>query len=375
MRGNTISYALLLALVMLFLSIGLTYGTNTTDERTELNKVQEEINKKQQELEQGKQHEKTLLGQMQALENQVRLTQVEIDTLRGSINSLQANIESAQADLDELEGQLSVQNDALNARLRAMYINGNVGILDVLLGSSSISDFMTNMDRIQLIYESDKEVIESLEEQFRIVDTQKQYLQRLQADLVAEREREAGKRETLKNNQQAVNAKKTEVAANNKMLEQMIDSLFEEANALIAKIIAMQSDSEYVGGNMGWPVPGASRITSEFGYRVHPILKTKKMHTGIDIACPTGTKVVASNAGRVIMSGWNDSYGYVVVVDHGGGRTTLYAHNSSLLVSEGEIVMRGQQIAKSGSTGMSTGPHLHYEVRINGEYKNPREYL
>ncbi|MCL1808966.1 MAG: M23 family metallopeptidase [Clostridiales bacterium] len=104
---------------------------------------------------------------------------------------------------------------------------------------------------------------------------------------------------------------------------------------------------------------------------MHPILKIKKFHTGIDIAAPTGTSVVAANAGSVIKAGWNDSYGYMVMIDHGGGIVTLYAHNSSLLVKTGDIVVTGDKIAKSGSTGMSTGPHVHFEVRKNGSYVDP----
>ena len=126
---------------------------------------------------------------------------------------------------------------------------------------------------------------------------------------------------------------------------------------------------------MAWSTPSVKRVTSEYGYRIHPILGYKKLHTGMDIGAPTGTTVVAANDGTVIMSGWNNSYGYVIMIDHGGGIVTVYAHNSKLLVSKGQKVTRGQSIAKSGSTGMSTGPHVHFEVRENGAYKNPRNYL
>jgi len=372
MKRTIISYILVFALIVPLFTVGLIFGTS---EREQLSNVYHEIDKKEKELAEGQKQEKTLLSQMQDLEHQVNLTQAEIDALRNSINGLQANIEVALAGLAALEADLDEQNDALNKRLRAMYINGNISILDVLLGSKSIGDFMTNMDRVKLIYESDKEVIESLEEQHRILDTQREYLEKLQAELVAEREKESNKREVLRQNRNAVAVKKTEVAANNKEIEKMLDALEKAANALVAKILAMQSDSEYVGGDMAWPVPGAKKVTSEFGYRVHPILKTNKMHTGMDIACPEGTKVVASNSGRVIMAGWNDSYGNFVAIDHGGGRVTLYAHNNSLSVKVGDVVVRGEEIARSGSTGMSTGPHLHFEVRINGEYKDPRGYL
>jgi murein DD-endopeptidase MepM/ murein hydrolase activator NlpD len=132
---------------------------------------------------------------------------------------------------------------------------------------------------------------------------------------------------------------------------------------------------DFIGGALGWPVPGYSKITSQFGNRMHPTLHVPKMHTGLDISCPTGTPIVASNGGTIIMAGWNNSYGNVVMIDHGGKIVTLYAHNSSLLVSEGDVVAQGQTIAYAGSTGNSTGPHCHFEVRVNGEYQNPEQWV
>ena len=368
MRKRIVSYALLFVLVVSFASLGLAYSSN---EKKQLNDVQGKISDSKKALNLGKAEEKNLLNQIQTLEGKMFDIQVEIESIKDNINETQGKINVAIAELNDLEARLEEQDDRLNARLRAMYMGGSIGVLDVLLGSDSISDFMTNMDRIQLIYESDREVIESLEEQHRVVDAHRQHLLDLQASLVADRNREASKKEALKKSQDQIAVKKTEVAENNKLLEQYIDGLTAEANRLIAEIIALQSDKEYIGGIMKWPVPGASRITSEFGNRMHPILKIKKFHTGIDIAAPTGTSVVAANAGSVIKAGWNDSYGYMVMIDHGGGIVTLYAHNSSLLVKTGDIVVTGDKIAKSGSTGMSTGPHVHFEVRKNGSYVDP----
>ena len=126
---------------------------------------------------------------------------------------------------------------------------------------------------------------------------------------------------------------------------------------------------------MIWPSAASRRITSPFGNRLHPILKIYKFHSGIDIGASYGTNILAANSGTVIKAGYNSSYGYMVMIDHGGGIVTLYAHSSKLLVSTGDVVARGQVIALIGSTGRSTGPHLHFEVRVNGAYQNPLNYV
>ena len=148
--------------------------------------------------------------------------------------------------------------------------------------------------------------------------------------------------------------------------------LVKQARELETEILRKQSNNgEYVGGKMLWPVPGHTRISSYFGYRIHPIFKTKKLHTGLDIPAPTGSSVVAAADGTVISSGVLGGYGNAVLIDHGGGIVTLYGHNSSLLVSEGQKVKKGDQISRAGSTGFSTGPHVHFEVRRNGKYEDP----
>lgn len=368
-----ISYTLIFVLVLSFGALGLTYGDSSQDK---LNDLTQQIKGTKSQLTNGKKMENSLNNEIKSLEGKINLTQNQIEALDGDINATQQKINQALADLSQLEADMNTQNDNLNKRLRTMYKNGSVGFIDVLLGSSGVSDLMTNMDRVQRIYDSDKDVLESLQEQHKVIDAQKQYLLGLQSDLKQKQNDQEAQKQSLSASKSEVTDKKAEVAQDNKALAEQLDDLNKEANRIKADILALQSKgTTYSGGIMAWPAPGVTRVSSEFGYRIHPILGYKKLHTGMDIAAPSGTTVVAANPGTVIKAGYNSSYGYMVMIDHGGGIVTLYAHNSKLLVSTGDIVSRGQAIAKSGSTGDSTGPHVHFEVRVNGEYKNPRQWL
>ena len=142
------------------------------------------------------------------------------------------------------------------------------------------------------------------------------------------------------------------------------------------RVLAIANVSErYVGGTMAWPAPGYTRITSPFGMRTHPITGVYKLHTGVDIGAPYGSNFIAANDGIVIYAGWNNAYGNMVIIDHGGGITTLYAHGSEILVNVGDTVYIGTPVLKVGSTGYSTGAHAHFEVRVNGEYVQPLDYI
>lgn len=371
---KVISYTLIFVLVISFGTLGLTYAGSATQDQ--LDDVNGQLSDVKSQLKQGKKLENSLNKEIQALEGKINASQAEIDALGGNIAATQNKIQEALAQLDQLEKDMDVQNTNLNGRLRSMYKNGSVGFVDVLLGSTSVTDLMTNMDRVQRIYDNDKQVMEQLQEQHKIIDNQKKNLLQLQSNLVAAQTEEAEKKAALNDDKSVVADKKAEVASDNKALAEMEKSFLAEANRLKAEILAAQSTgTTYLGGIMAWPAPGVSKITSPFGYRIHPILKVKKLHTGVDIGAPSGTTIVAANGGTVIKAGWNNSYGNMVMIDHGGGIVTLYAHNSSLLVKNGDVVSRGQAISKSGSTGQSTGPHLHFEVRVNGDYKDPLGWI
>ena len=350
-------------------------GYASSSEKDELDQLNDRIDDKQNELDQGRKKASALQSEIKALEKNIYKAEVELNSLQKNINSSKVLISQALEELAVLEQDIADQNEGLNARLRTMYKNGEVGILTVLLGSSDMSDFMTNLDMVQRIYDNDAKILESLESQYEEVINQKIELQTLKESLLLQQAEESERQEALRISKGIVQSKKSEVDADNAVLARQIDALNAEANALTAKILGLQGDGSYIGGTMCWPSQASTRISSPFGNRLHPILRIYKLHTGIDIAAASGTNILAANAGTVISAGWNNGYGYMVMVDHGGGIVTLYAHSSKLLVSKGNVVVKGQAIAKVGSTGMSTGPHLHFEVRVNGIYKNPMDYV
>ncbi len=367
-----VSYVLMFALAATMITFGVAYADN---EQQELNNIHNKIDQTQTKLNAGKKQEKQLGNQIKQLENQIAATEKEIDNLKGNINKTLQEITVVADNLAALEQEMDTQNNNLQQRLRAMYKNGDTGMIQILLGSEDITDFMSNMDMVQKIYDNDIDVLKTMEDQHKQVEAQKQRLETLQANLESEKQQEADKQSSLQASRGEVATLKSQVASNNAALEDQIDDLNAEADRLVEEIKKLQGNQAYTGGNFCWPSASSTRVTSEFGMRYHPILKVNKLHTGLDIGAKAGTNVLAANDGKVIKAGWNNSYGNVVMVDHGGGIVTLYAHNSKLLVSTGDVVAKGQTIALVGSTGNSTGPHIHFEVRVNGEYKNPRNWL
>lgn len=367
--------ALAAAATLAFTSFTAVFADELSDSKDQLEQINAQKAQIQKEIKENKNVKQSLNKEIKDLNGQIALQTNEIQALDISIGMTQERIDEALVNLDQLEAEIAEQNRSLNARLRAMYKNGDSGFLDVLLGSASISDLMTNMDRVQRIYDQDKEMLKQLETQHELVEAQRQYLRSLQTDLESNQNAVKDKKASLEENKTAVAAKQAEVESNIEALEELEDALNAEANALVAEILKLQGNGEFVGGAFTWPAPGVSRITSPFGTRLHPILKVNKLHTGIDIGCGSNTTIVAANSGTVIKAAWNNSYGNMIMIDHGGGIVTLYAHLNSFLISNGDVVAKGQAIAKSGSTGMSTGPHLHFEVRVNGNYVDPTQYV
>lgn len=318
------------------------------------------------------------MQEIQELDAKIEQYEGEVESLNEESKTLIESIAQLEEKLKISEENYKTQKEQSQARIETMYIAGEASYLDVLLGSRSISEFISNYYLLSEITKIDVQVLEDIEKEKNEISANKQSLEEQKERL-----------KTVRNNRErtAIVLENTKVLRN-----QYVNSLTEEEKALQAKIeeyetqiaqveaeilllTAANLDSDYTGGIMAWPVPGYTRITSEFGMRLHPILKVYKLHTGIDIGAPTGANFIAASNGVVVKAGENSAYGKMVVIDHGGGITTLYAHGSEILVNVGDEVRRGQAILKVGSSGYSTGPHAHFEVRVNGEYVQPLNFL
>lgn len=332
---------------------------------------------------------------IQSIDVKTEKTKDEINYLLNEINSKVAiiqkkeveikktieTLESTTLELDDAEKRVTIRDDLLRARLRLMYTNGAVSYLDVLFNATSFADFLERYQSLTMIVDQDKDILESNIKDKELIALNKatveQDLDKLNT-LYAALETEKAELQIKEHNKEVMIAQlevsKEDLLEINEEEEQALMDIAKaksqarkERDAEAKKFVASQK------GKFAWPLPEKFRISSSFGYRIHPITGKKKLHTGTDIAAPKGTKVMAAGNGEVIVAKYYGGYGNTVIIDH-NGKWTLYGHMSKISVKEGQIVKTGQKLGEVGSTGNSTGNHLHYEVRINSEAVDPMKY-
>lgn len=326
-----------------------------------------------------------------------------IEKINTEIQTLEANIAQKQQELAVAEAKRTEQENDMSGRVRTLYMYGNESILEFLFSAKDFSDFFAKLDMSKYIMSADKDALSALEETKKVIDDKKASIEADRLKTVEKRSEE----ETVLNQQTEIKAQKDELIAQNQAvvneyaaiveseaamateIEAQLTAYYAEQERLAAEAAAQQSQAGDGASNAGgggsaapdisystsgyvWPVSGP--ITSPFGYRTHPIFGNQSFHSGVDIGASSGTSVAAAGSGTVISAGWNGGYGNCVIIDMGNGVSSLYGHLSSIYVSSGQTVSAGQSIGAVGSTGNSTGPHLHFEMRSYGTAVNPYNY-
>lgn len=395
--------ALILVLVFAVtpvLSVGASPATRQRRDELhqQLQNVRQDM-REQQNLLAGTRHEMSqIMAQMQELDRKMMDAATALEGIELSLFDTEIRIADTEETIETTRVEYALQLEVFRTRVRAIHEDGSVGFLNVLFQAESITDFLARWEYLRVIAEFDRDLLERLEQtktyyashredlaRWVILMEELQFQYILTLDdlefIYAERKEWFN---SLAENEELL----AELLAIAEHEQSMVESAFNVINAQLqreenelARQRAQQQHNERLArlnnfdGQFQWPIPTHFRISSGFGMRFHPILRTNRIHQGIDVPAPTGTRLIAAAAGYVRFAGWSGGYGNTVIIDHGNGYSTLYAHNSRNRVTTGQFVQRGDHIADVGSTGMSTGPHLHFEVRINNSAVDPMRYF
>ena len=398
-------FAVLFSIMLVFSATFVAEAKTSSQLQNEKEKIQNEINASQQKInklkaEKSQQEEyvaalqgkiSLLQDKLDNLESQRDSLQAEIDAIQEKIEKTAADIEETQNKIDEKKAEIKEIYDLYCQRLRAMYISGNVTTLEVILDSGwDMSSILTRAEMVKSVSAQDNATLEELMNKMQEIEKERQALAQKKIELDEDKKTLDVQKAELQSSIDEISSSKSE-----------LDAEIAECNAAIRKLDSQTSEiretidtdqkrireieNEIKGAaNASAPSgsynPGSGRLSYPTSYRKisagYPNYKSGAYHGGIDFECPTGSPVYAADSGYVsIAKTLNYSYGYYILINHGNGLSTLYAHNSQLLVSQGQAVEKGQLIAYSGTTGNSSGPHCHFEVRLNGNRVNPLNYL
>ena len=350
-------------------------GTDLQQQREEL---QNQINDASGQLEEVQNELSQNLQQVQKLDEKIESSNKELEEINTKISELQTSMDEVQAKLKIAEENYNNQKEKLDNRLIAVYESSDTEYLDVILSSKSISDFLSNYFLITELARHDTELLEDMQSKKAEIEKAKNKLENDKNELATIKANQNKTAKILENTKTVRENYISKLSNSEKEIQAKIDEYNSQFAAINAEILAMVKDgiaAEYIGGELAWPVPGYTRISSKYGMRTHPITGVYKLHTGTDISAPMGANFIAANDGIVTKAEYNGAYGNMVIIDHGGGVSTLYAHGSEILVQVGQTVKRGEPVLKVGSTGYSTGPHAHFEVRLNGVVTDPMPYI
>lgn len=369
----------------------------------------ESIKQKEAEIEKAKEEKKSLQSGLTNVKELKKSLEASKTNLANYITELDANLAEIQANIEELKTKVSqkeeeiavktqeleealavqkAQYEAMKARIKFMYEKGDSLYLELVFTSSSFSEMLNKAEYVESLARYDRKMLdeyvayaeyvalckEGLEEEKSVLDEAKKAVEEEEAslnELIAAKETEINAVSSdIKNKEAAIAEYEADIASQNETILALEKIVAEER-----KKLAAEQGRKYDGGIFTWPAPSYTRISDEYGSRMHPTLGIEKFHNGIDMAAPGGSPILAAYNGKVVAADYSSSMGNYIMIDHGDSLYTIYMHASALYVSKGAEVSKGDKIAAVGSTGRSTGNHLHFSVRLNGNYVNPRNYL
>ncbi len=373
---------ILIIMLLLISNLGVStiYAAELTDLQEQQTQVQANQDMATTQLQAVKEELTQNLQQVQELNNNIAQYEAEINNYNGQIVNLQNDISKTEEEIKKAEENYQTQKKLLDDRLITMYEAGTTEYLDVVLSSKTITEFLSNYYLLSILADSNVDFLDTIEKQKKIIEEQKEKLEEQKKQVNTSKEEKEKAAIILENTRVMKNTYTSQLTDQEKQIQSEIDAYQTQLNQLEAEIQAITANSliinpNYIGGEMLWPVPGYTKLSSTFKMRVHPITGVYKLHTGIDIPAPIGTNFLAANEGIVVKASYNSAYGNMVMVDHGGGVSTLYAHGDQIMVTLGQTVKKGDVVLKTGNTGNSTGPHAHFEVRINGTPVDPLPYV
>ena len=363
--------------LVLLISVMPLHASSLANKKNELNDTKENIASTKRELSKTEEEAKQLEQEVYALDKKIVAAEDKLLAIAEDLETKKGEVEVAKKELEEAIAKKDYQYNATKERMVQMYKNEKSGYIELIFSSGSLSELLNRAQYIKVISEYDNQLLTEYQKQEEIISEKKATLETEQANI----EKLHSSQEAAMKELESMRADKNKKAAQKKSkvneLGQALDELEEQEEELQKEIkrLTQTSTVKYTGGKFAWPVQGYYRISSQYNPRNNPISGIAEFHQGIDIPAPYGQAVTAAAEGRVIVSGWVRGFGNTIMIDHGSGIVTIYGHNSSLVASVGEYVTKGQQVARVGSTGNSTGNHCHFEVRINGNHTSPWNYL
>lgn len=387
-------------LIIIIISVSITcssFATSINDLQNQKNEAQNQKQQAEDELKNVQTQKSAEMAEIEQLSAKINKNEDKLETLRKEVEELETNIKQKEQELKIAEEKYNRNKDLLDKRLVAIHEAGDTSFLDVLLNSKNLSDFISKCFSVQELAQHDTELLNIIEKEKNSVEAQKEELNVQKVKVKSKKADQEKANTVMKNAKAQKNSKIAKLSDEEKVLQEQIDqfnSAIRQAETSIQQAIANSNqwnvsgsgagaNKPLTGGSLEWPLPANyatySRITSYFGPREQPTAGASTNHGAIDVGIPIGTPVYAAELGTVIIANWYGGYGNFVMIKHDNGLYTAYGHLSGYNVNAGQRVSRGQQIATSGSTGISTGPHLHFEVRLSpggsSNRVNPLSYL